>query len=51
MYEMKGYIFINGSPKPLNKNIFVKSWEEAHEMCKKAQVQHYLITLIKKGDN
>lgn len=50
MFEIKGFAFIHIADEhiekmPINSGFFVDSWEEAHELMKKNQVEYYMITL------
>ena len=46
MYVIRGYAFIDGEHhRFVDGRLFVRNWDEAHELLKNNGYEHYMITL------
>lgn len=50
MFEIKGFVFITITDGlvekiPINKGFYVNNWQEAHDLLKGNEIEHYVFTL------
>ena len=50
MFEIKGFVFItiiDGYVEriPINSGFYVNNWQEAHDLLKEYEIEHYAFTL------